>query len=169
MPAILKEFRVEQLQAAQIIGRKISCKFGHPDGNPIGDFWSRCFQDGTMQKLQSFEATREPVPAFGWIGNFDHAAKTFDYVVAALTTAADARPFEGAVSIQLPALRYAIGTIEGSIPEIFSAAPALVGGELEKRGLRRSATPDFEMEAYDQRFQHGAETTIIEFWVPLAS
>jgi len=164
--AVLKAFRVESIPAAMLIGRRISCQYGHPEGNPIGSFWGQCFGDGTIEKLQAYPAVREPVPAFGWIGNFDDEAKTFDYLISTLTTP-DAQPFKGAVAIGLPALGYAIGTIEGTVPDLFMAACGLVNAELEKQGLDRNHTHRFEMEAYDQRFTHDAPTTVIEFWVPL--
>jgi len=166
MAASLVGFRVESRPASAIIGRKVVCKMGHPDGNPIPALWSQCFGDGTIEKLQAYPALREPVPAFGFIGNLNHETQTFDYMVAALTDAG-ATPFPGAIAIGLPGLRYAVGTIEGGIHEIFCEAPALVLGEMAQRGLARNTRWDFEMEGYDERFQHAAPTTTIEFWIPL--
>ena len=166
MAATLANFRVEQRPASAIIGRKTICKMGHPDGNPIPAIWGECFGDGTIEKLQSYPALREPVPAFGFIGNFNYETKTFDYIVSALTVAG-AQPFPGAVAIELPALSYAVGTIEGGVHEIFPEAPPLVLAEMKKRGLQRSSRWDFEMEGYDERFNHAAPTTQIEFWIPL--
>jgi len=37
------------MPAAKLIGRRISCRYGHPEGNPIGGFWARCLSDGTIE------------------------------------------------------------------------------------------------------------------------
>lgn len=164
----LSEFKLVEVPPARIIGPKIECKIGHPDGNPIGGFWMKTFGDGTFDKIKDMDQVLPGLPFYGWIGNFDMSARTFDYVIAMMTKTSQ-EPFDGAVAIDMPALTYAVATITGNDPELYGDAPRLLTAELEKRGHSKHPDLGFVMEGYDPRFDPPAKTKIIQFWMPVAS
>jgi hypothetical protein len=80
MSAILTDFALKSILDAKFIGKEIICKMNQPDGNPIPDFWMKCFADDTFKILDNPDRLFKNA-MIGWCGNFNPDNNTFSYMV----------------------------------------------------------------------------------------
>lgn len=166
LQAELIHFTVTELNPSKVIGKKIRCQVGHPGGNPIPAFWGKCFEDGTFKSLEEHPERIYAGVSVGWMGNFDPADHTFDYIVGVFVKP-DADVPEGMVGIRMPETRYAVGTIKGNEPSIYMNAHSLTENAMKKEGLQFNPSSVVEMEWYDERFCRNEGYKIIDLYIPV--
>lgn len=157
-------FQVKKLTPCKLIGKEIACKMGYPQGNPIPAFWGRCYEDGTMKALETYPDRLYPNASIGWMGNFNFKEKTFSYVVGVFVKP-DAEVPEGILSIPMPETRYAVGTIQGTEPDIYMKAHKYTENEMKKAGLEFNMNVGIEMEWYDERFCKDKDEKVIDLYI----
>lgn len=162
----LINFTVKNLVNVKIIGKEIRFKAGNPDGNPIPAFWQQCFEDGTMDTLRMLPNQMHPWVRVGWIGNFNPADKTLSYIAGILTKDTTDTPCE-MVSIHIPNVRFAVGTIKGTEPEIFYKAPELTLAEIEKNGLQLDSANAYKIAWCGEDFCKNEEYKILDMYIPV--
>ncbi len=159
-------FSVIELDHCKLIGKEIQCTMGHPQGNPIPAFWGKCMEDGTFGILEGYSDRVYSNASIGWMGNFSTVDNTFTYVVGVLVKP-DAIVPEGMVGIDIPGIRYAVGTIQGTEPDIYMNEHAFTENEMQKSGLQFNGSYEFEMEWYDERFCQCSGNKTIDLYIPV--
>ncbi len=150
MSAKMTEFKVVEMPAFKVVGRELRVKMGMPEGNPIPAFWDKCFQDGSMARLEKLPGRLYPNAYVGWMGNFNMQDNTFSYIVGVV--AKPEATMQDMDSAETPATKFAVGTISGSEPEIFQKAHEFVETEMKARQLAFNEAAGCEIEWYDERF-----------------
>jgi predicted transcriptional regulator YdeE len=159
-------FSVTRLSSCKLIGKEIKCMMGHPEGNPIPAFWCKCMEDGTFKTLEGHQDRVYTNASIGWMGNFNAADNTFTYVVGVLVKP-DALVPEGMVAVDIPGIRYAVGTIRGTEPDIYINEHIFTESEMQKSGLQINGSFQFEMEWYDERFCQDSSNKTIDYYIPV--
>ena len=167
MSASLTNFKIVDLPAFHVVGKKICCQMGHPSGNPIPAFWAQCFQDGTMAALEHLPGRLFTNTYVGWMGQFNPSDNTFSYVVGIVTDANTATP-EAMTAIEMPAACFAVATVAGDEPDIYIQAHDLLAGEVKARQLAFNERMGCAMEWYDERFQPQKGAFTIDYYEPVA-
>ena len=150
MSAKMTAFKVVEMPAFKVFGKELHVKMGMPDGNPIPKFWDKCFQDGTMAKLDALPGRLYPNAYLGWMGRFNMQDNTFSYVVG--VAANPDVTLEGMDVYETPASKYAVATISGTEPDIYGKAHEFLEAEMKARDLSFNEAAGCEIEWYDERF-----------------
>jgi predicted transcriptional regulator YdeE len=166
MKARLTGFKTEKLPDSKIIGRKINCLLKKGEENPIPAFWSKCFSDGTIAKLEVTPDRLFPDLLLGWCGDFKEEENSFYYLIGVLVKPEAVVP-EGMESIDLPGGKYAVGTIEGQEPDIFRNAHQLTEQQMNKEKMAYDPVRRYEIEWYDDRFCRDNDKRVIDLYIPV--
>lgn len=166
MAAELVECKVVNMPAMKLVGKEIRCTMGHPQGNPIPAFWGRCFAEGLFAKLQQIPHGLYPQAFIGWMGRFTPADQTWSYIVGMLF-APEATVPEGLEVQDIPATTCAVGTMQGTEPEIFMQAHDKLNAEMKARNLTPDSAAGFAMEWYDERYNPQEQQRIIDYYEPI--
>lgn len=150
MTTTLKDFKVVEMPAFKVVGKEIRVKMGMPDGNPIPAMWDKCFQDGTMAKLEKLPGRLYPNAYLGWMGKFNPQDNTFAYIVG--VAAKPEAPEEGFDAVQTPATKFAVATVAGPDPELYGKAHEFLEAEIKARKLPFNEDVGVEIEWYGERF-----------------
>jgi predicted transcriptional regulator YdeE len=150
MTTTMKAFKVVEMPAFKVVGRELRVKMGMPDGNPIPALWDKCFQDGTMAKLDKLPGRLYPEAYLGWMGRYNPQDNTFSYI-AGVAAQLDA-PAEGMDVAETPATKFAVATAAGPDPEIYGKAHALLEAEIKARKLPFDEAVGIEIEWYGENF-----------------
>lgn len=150
MTTTMKEFKVVEMPAFKVIGKEIRVKMGMPDGNPIPATWDKCFQDGTMAKLDKLPGRLYPNVYLGWMGKFNSQDNTFAYVVG--VAAQPDAPADGFDTFETPATKFATATFTGPESEVFGKAHELLEAEIKSRQIAFNEDVGVEIEWYGERF-----------------
>lgn len=166
MAAEITSFEVKNLESFFVVGKMLTCQFGHPEGNPIPALWCQCFEDGTLSKIEAIEKRIHTNALVGWMGNVNMEEKTFQYIVGVLTST-DAVIPDNLTKIEMSASRFAVSTIYGTEPDIYMCARDLTDNEIKQHHLQYDEKLACEMEWYDERFDGNAEHKTISFYIPV--
>lgn len=150
MTTTMKEFKIVEMPAFKVIGKEIRVKMGMPDGNPIPALWDKCFQDGTIAKLEKLPGRLYPTALLGWMGDFNPQDNTFTYLVG--VAAEPSTPVDGMDVAEMPAMRFAVATVAGPEPELFGKAHELLEAEIATRKLSQNVAVGCEIEWYGEAF-----------------
>jgi predicted transcriptional regulator YdeE len=102
----------------------------------------------------------------GWCGDFNPQDNSFRYLIAIIATTDTEVPGD-LTEVHIPASRFAVATIEGKEPDIFTQAHDLTFREMGKAGLEYDQEKGFEMEWYDEPYCLDREMRIIDIYVPI--
>jgi predicted transcriptional regulator YdeE len=149
--AQLIDFKVIKLENCKMVGKEIKCIMGHPDGNPIPAFWGKCFEDGSMNILETHPDRLYCNASIGWMGNFNMDDGSFSYVVGVFVKPDAVVPTD-MIGIDMPEAKFAVGTIKGMEPDLFMNAHDFTETEIENAGLKIDCKNYVEFEWYDERF-----------------
>ena len=163
MDVKLKDFIIKKLPEMKFIGKEIRCKMDHPEGNPIPDFWMKCFGDGTFKVLDVPERIFKNA-MIGWCGNFDSNDNTFLYIVGGFVQKTFPVP-EGFTKIDINEKDFACGTLSGKEPAIYYKAYDLTNGEAKKRNI--NVNSGYAIEWYDERYDPESEEKTIDLLIPV--
>jgi len=150
MTATMKAFKVVEMPAFKVVGRELRVKMNTPEGNPIPGFWSKCFQDGTMAKLNKLPGRLYPQAYLGWMGKFNPQDNTFSYIVG--VAAKPDAPAEGMDVAETPATKFAVATVAGTEPEIYGKAHEFLEAEIKARKIPFNEDVGVEIEWYGENF-----------------
>lgn len=166
MPARLTAFRTRELGALRVIGKEL--RWSPPSGtpNPIPEFWRRSFEDGTIALLQQHGDLIEPNVLTGWMGRYDPRDQSFAYMVSVLARPGATVP-NGCVSVDVAAKKYAVGTMEGTEPDIYMSVREATLERMARDGLENDMAFGSEFEWYDERFMANPEVRVIDYLVPI--
>lgn len=165
--SILINFQIKQLPALRIVGKAI-----HPlmdmKVNPIPDFWSQCFGDGTFKTLENLPVKPVDDSYVGFMSGWDAGNGTFAYICGMLLPAGSPVP-EGFTCMDLPAANVAVGWIQGPEKENYQVAHELTQQAMEKQGHKMILIDPWCMELYNcPRFTQPQPNgdVILDYYIP---
>jgi predicted transcriptional regulator YdeE len=164
MEAKLIDFVVKNIGDVKLIGKEIRCIMNHPEGNPIPDFWMRCFKDDTFKVLDNPERIFGNA-MIGWSGNFNPGDNSFSYVIGGFVRKSFPAPANFR-AIDITHKEFAAGTIKGKEPDIYYSAYGFVKDEAQRRNCKLDDDAGYAMEWYDERFDSGNPEKVIELLIP---
>lgn len=165
MSVKLIDFKEREILDAKIIGKEIRCNMNHPDGNPIPEFWMKCFKDDTFKVLDNPDRIFTNV-MIGWSGDLDPKDNSFSYIIGGFVKKSFKVP-DGFKTIDLIETNFASGTLLGPEPEIYYKAYEITREEVLKKKLTINEKSGYAMEWYDERFNPDDKEKIIELLIPL--
>ncbi len=166
MPAELIAFTITRLPAAAVVGQAVHYRMGAPDGNPLPALWERMAKDGTLTQLGALPTRILPEVWIGWMGYFNPVENSMLYLAGVLV-APDTEAPAGMVKEPLAETAYAVGTIRGTIPDVFGDAYPLTQMEAIRQARQLHAAAGYAMEWYDSRFKFDEEVKVIDFYLPV--
>lgn len=158
------------LPAVVLIGRDFNCSSDMKLPNLVPKFWLTCYTDGSLNALGQIQTNLFKNTLVGLIGKASN--NTITYIIGILAKPGSTPP-EGFLGVEIPASRYAIGTIEGPEPDIYQNAQPLTlqqmknPDEYDQPPLTFNEKLGFELEWHDARFQHNESIKIIDYYIPI--